>query len=195
VVQNSIFWNTVEVFEGITNQIDLTVDHCLMPVTWQSLGTGNIWADPLFAKPGYWDPNGTPNNSKDDFWVEGDYHLNQGGSLDPAGRRWVVDKVTSPCIDVGNDDPEWKNEPWPNGRRIDMGAYGGTAEASLSPSKVGSPADLDGDGRVDFRDCSAFATAWLSTVAPRREDFNRDGGVDFADFTAFSSWWSWPAHR
>ena len=196
VVQNSIFWNTVEVFEGITDQIDLTVDHCLLPVQWGNLGVGNISADPLFAKPGSWDPNGTPNNPKDDFWVEGDYHLkSKAGRWDPAAGQWVVDKVTSPCIDAGNSSPEWKNEPWPNGQCIDIGAYGGTAEASLSPSKAGSPADLDGDGRVDFRDCSAFATAWLSTAAPCREDLNRDGGVDFADFTAFSSWWLWPAHR
>ena len=85
VVQNSIFWNTVEVFEGITEQIDLTVDHCLMPVPGSNLGVGNISADPLFARAGYWDPNGTPNNPKDDFWVEGDYHLkSKTGRWDPA---------------------------------------------------------------------------------------------------------------
>ena len=196
VVQNSIFWNTVEVFEGITNQIDLTVDHCLMPVQWGNLGVGNISADPLFANSGYWDPNGTPNNPKDDFWVEGDYHLkSKAGRWDPAAQQWVVDKTTSPCIDAGNDSPEWKNEPWPNGQRLDIGAYGGTAEASLSPSNAGSSADLDGDGRVNFRDYAAFATAWLSTAAPCREDFKRDGTVNFADLTAFSSWWLWPAQR
>jgi hypothetical protein len=76
-----------------------------------------------------------------------------------------------------------------------MGAYGGTAEASLSPARVGSPADLDGDGRVDFRDCGAFATTWLSTTAPRREDFNRDGAVNFVDFAVLSSGWLCPAHQ
>lgn len=196
VVENSIFWNIVEVFEGVTAEIDLTVDHCLMPVAWQNLGVGNISADPLFAKPGYWDPNGTPNNPKDDFWVEGDYHLkSKAGRWDPAAQRWVIDKVTSPGIDAGNNSLDWRSESWPHGQRIDIGAYGGTAEASLSPSKVGSPADLDGDGRVSFQDCSAFAAAWLSTAAPRREDFNRDGAVNFTDFRTFSSWWLWPAHR
>jgi hypothetical protein len=196
VVQNSIFWNVVEVFEGITDQINLTVDHCLLPVQWGSLGVGNISADPLFAAVGHWDPNGTPNNPKDDFWVEGDYHLkSKAGRWDPTTGQWVIDKVTSPCIDAGNGSSEWTNEPWPNGGRIDMGAYGGTAEASLSPSSVGSAADLDGDGRVDFRDWRAFATAWLSTTAPRREDFNRDGAVNFADFAVLSSAWLWPAHR
>jgi hypothetical protein len=165
-------------------------------VQWCSLGVGNISADPLFARPGYWDPNGTPGNLKDDFWVRGDYHLkSQAGRWDPTAGRWVVDEVTSPCIDAGNDSPDWKSEPWPHGQRVDIGAYGGTAEASLSPSKVGSPADLDGDGRVDFHDYGIFATAWLSTAAPCRQDFTRDGAVDFADFTAFCPWWLWPAHR
>lgn len=135
VVQNSIFWNNVEVFEGITDQLDLTVDHCLMPAPWCSLGVGNISADPLFAKDGYWDPNGTPTNAKDDFWVDGDYHLkSEAGRWDPALGQWVKDTVTSPCIDAGNDSPDWINELWPNGGRINLGAYGGTAEASMSPS-------------------------------------------------------------
>jgi len=195
VVENSIFSNIVEVFEGIADQIDLTVDHCLMPVQWCSLGVGNISGDPLFAEAGYWDPNGTPNNPKDDFWVDGDYHLqSKAGRWDPVVRQWVMDKVTSPCLDAGNDSSEWKNEPWPNGRRIDMGAYGGTAEASLSPSNVGSPADLTGDGRVDFRDLSIFTASWLSVKTPCREDLNRDDAVDLADFAAFTSSWRWLTH-
>jgi hypothetical protein len=186
----------VEVFEGITDQIDLTVDHCLMPAAWCSLGVGNISADPLFAKPGYWDPNGTPNDPKDDFWVDGDYHLkSKAGRWDPVVRQWVIDKVTSPCIDAGNSSPDWKNESWPHGRRINMGAYGGTPQASMSPSGLGSPADLSGDGRVDLRDYSVLAGGWLSLEAPRIEDLNRDTTVDFADLAAFSSWWLWPTHR
>jgi hypothetical protein len=196
VVENSIFWNITEVFEGITDQIDLRVDYCLLPVTWQNLGVGNISADPLFAKAGYWDPTGTPNNPKDDFWVDGDYHLkSKAGRWDPVTGQWVVDKVTSPCIDAGSDSPDWKNELWPHGRRIDMGAYGGTAQASLSSSDLGSPADLNGDNRVDFRDYSAFSAGWLSQEAPRQEDLSRDTVVDFEDLAVFTSWWLWPTHR
>jgi predicted outer membrane repeat protein len=56
-------------------------------------GTGNIDADPCFVEMGYWDPNGTPADSNDDFWVEGNYHL-QPASL---------------CINAG--DPNYVAEP------------------------------------------------------------------------------------
>jgi hypothetical protein len=196
VVQNSIFWNVPEVFEGITPELDLTVDHCLMPTPWSSLGPGNLATDPLFARPGHWDPNGTPDDRRDDFWADGDYHLkSQVGRWDPGTRQWVVDEVTSPCIDAGNDSVDWKGESWPHGGRINIGAYGGTAQASLSVTAVGTPADLNGDGRVDLRDYTTWADGWLGLPAPRREDLNRDAAVDLADLAAFTSWWLCPVQR
>jgi hypothetical protein len=56
-------------------------------------GPGNIDADPCFVVPGYWDPNDTPDDANDDFWVDGDYHL----------------LAASPCIDAG--DPSYIAEP------------------------------------------------------------------------------------
>jgi hypothetical protein len=92
-----------------------------------------IEADPLVANPGHWDTNGTPDDLNDDLWVDGDYHLkSQMGRWDPAVKRWVEDDVTSPCIDAGDPDSLLGDEPWPNGERINMGAYGGTAQASMS---------------------------------------------------------------
>jgi hypothetical protein len=89
--------------------------------------------NPRFADPGHWDPNGTPNDPNDDFWVDGDYHLkSQAGRWDPSSLKWVLDAVTSPCIDVGDPNTPVGLEPQPNGNRINMGAYGGTAEASKS---------------------------------------------------------------
>jgi len=101
-------------------------------------GEGNIDVDPLFAKPGCWantnDPNiivdsGDPNA----VWIDGDYHLkSQAGRWDPNSQSWVVDDVTSPCIDAGDPNMPVGDEPMPNGGRINMGAYSGTPEASKS---------------------------------------------------------------
>jgi len=97
----------------------------------------NIDVDPCFVEPGYWDPNGTINDSDDDFWVEGDYHLkSQAGRFDPNSEEWVYDDVTSPCIDAGDPNSPIGYEPFPNGGIINMGAYGGTLEASMSPNDV-----------------------------------------------------------
>ena len=39
----------------------------------------------------------------------------------------------SPCIDAGNPSTECNNEPVPNGCRVNMGAYGDTADATSAP--------------------------------------------------------------
>jgi hypothetical protein len=78
-------------------------------------------------------------------WVAGDYHLkSQGWRWNPKDAAWVSDNVTSPCIDAGDPASALLGEPLTSpinsaavvvNTRIDMGAYGGTAEASLAPSK------------------------------------------------------------
>ncbi len=98
-------------------------------------GGGNTDVDPLFAGPGHWDGLGTPDDPNDDIWADGDYHLmSRAGRWDSAGENWAFDDVTSPCIDAGDPNSLMGPEPFPNGGRINMGAYGGTAEASRSPS-------------------------------------------------------------
>jgi hypothetical protein len=80
-------------------------------------GEGNIDADPLFVDP-----------------IASDYRLaSERGRYWPAHDVWVLDKVTSPCADGGDPDADPSGEPKPNGNRINMGAYGGTPQASLSP--------------------------------------------------------------
>jgi len=103
-------------------------------------GRGNIYAEPLFAQAGYWvdyyDPNSIvepddPNAS----WIDGDYHLkSQAGRWDLNSESWVRDEVTSPCVDAGDPNSPVAFEPSPNGGIINMGAFGGTTEASKSPS-------------------------------------------------------------
>jgi len=96
-------------------------------------GEGNIDADPLFADLGFLHDNGTPDDASDDSWVDRDYHLkSEAGRWDPNSASWVFDDVTSPCIDAGDPNSDWRGETWPHGQRINMGAYGGTRQASMS---------------------------------------------------------------
>ncbi|MDI6450694.1 right-handed parallel beta-helix repeat-containing protein [Anaerobaca lacustris] len=80
-------------------------------------GEGNTNQDPLFANE----------------WGE-DYRLqSQYGRYNPTSRAWVSDGRQSPCIDAGDPSESVGDEPLPNGGRINMGAYGGTRQASKSP--------------------------------------------------------------
>jgi parallel beta-helix repeat protein len=95
--------------------------------------------------------------------ASGDYHLlSKRGRYWPAHNVWVLDNVTSPCVDGGdpNDDPS--GEPMPNGGRIDMGAYGGTPYASMSEWPIA--ADVNRDGAVDLEDLAIFCNEWLSAL-------------------------------
>jgi hypothetical protein len=79
-------------------------------------GIGNFKDDPGFADP-----------------ENGDYHLmSRNGRYSPSTDTWVIDSVTSPCIDAGDPSMEPGREPMPNGSRMNVGAYGGTPFASLS---------------------------------------------------------------
>ncbi|GAF78502.1 unnamed protein product, partial [marine sediment metagenome] len=140
-------------------------------------GDGNIDADPCFADP-----------------CNGDYHLkSQAGRWEPSGQTWVQDAVTSPCIDagidVGNPASDWTAELWPHGKRINMGAYGDTPEASMSVSDVGNIADLNNSGFIDYVDMRMFTDKWLYQEFLLSEDLNRDGTVDFVDFAIMSAHW------
>jgi uncharacterized protein YpmB len=84
---------------------------------WNS-GTGfdvdSISTDPLLAST-------TPGSE--------DFHLkSEAGRWNGAG--WTNDSVTSPCIDAGDPNAAYSNEPAPNGSRINQGAYGNTTQAS-----------------------------------------------------------------
>jgi hypothetical protein len=134
-------------------------------------GQGNIDVDPCFVDPGYWDPNGTPDDPNDDFWVAGDYHLkSQGGHWDRATESWVRDDVTSPCIDAGDPNNPLGVEPFPNGGVINMGAYGGSDEASKSyfgepVCEFQIPGDINGDCKVNQTDIDILMAHWLMEAA------------------------------
>jgi hypothetical protein len=120
-ITNCIFWiNTDKTGISESAQINGGTPHigycCVQGWTGLLGGTGNIGTDPLFIDP---------DNA--------DYHLkSEAGRWDPISQNWVQDDVTSPCIDKGDPNSPVGNELFPNGGRINMGAYGGTAEASKS---------------------------------------------------------------
>jgi parallel beta-helix repeat protein len=134
-------------YEGVAPSSDLTPEHnSFLTISYTDLrggrkgisvfGTpgwlqlvwrrGNLQADPLFAHA-----------------AGGDYHLqSQAGRWDPARRTWVRDEVTSPCIDAGDPLLPVAEEPAPNGGILNLGAYGGTAEASKSYTQGSAPEAL-----------------------------------------------------
>ena len=128
---------------------------CTLYVTYSCIqggysGTGNIDIDPNFADP-----------------CNNDYHLkSQAGRWNPIAASWIEDDVTSPCIDAGDPDGSIGDELFPDGGRINMGAYGGTTKASKS--YFGGPVcekniagDINGDCVIDFRDFAFMASHWL----------------------------------
>lgn len=102
----------------------------------------------------------------------GDYHLkSQAGRWDVNEGRWTKDDVTSPCIDAGDPMNPIGYEPFPNGGIVNMGAYGGTTEASKS--YFGEPicettvvADINGDCKVNLSDFAIRALHWLEDGRP-----------------------------
>ncbi len=138
-------------------------------------GFGNIGDEPLFAGPN-----------------DGDFHLkSKTGRWDPNILGWLTDDVNSPCIDAGDPNADWTDELWPNGKRINMGAFGGTLQASLSASNAGNPADFNIDGIVNVIDFSRIAELWLEEGILLHEDISRDGKINPADLELFLNNWLW----
>jgi len=114
-ISNTIFWNNIySDLSGCQARYSLVSD--------VSAGQGNIDGDPLFVD-----------------LENGDYRLRSNrGRYWPEHDVWILDRLTSPCVDGGDPNDEPLDEPIPNGNQINMGAYGGTAQASLSPYQQSS---------------------------------------------------------
>lgn len=173
---------------------------CIEGLSDDLFGLGNIEADPLFVNTGYWDPNGTPDDWNDDTWIEGDYHLKSTSwRWDTAAQKWTWDDVTSPCIDAGNPGMVLGGEPttlevdplnrWGQNIRVNMGAYGGTSEASMAPLGWALLCDLDNSGIVNVNDFSTMAEMWLQTGQNLPPDVSRNGTVTIEDFSLLAQDW------
>lgn len=149
-------------------------------------GSGNIDTDPCFADV-----------------ADGDYHLKSEGwqwtRYLVHDSHWTYDDVTSRCIDAGNpgspldnelltipDDP---NHDWGVNLRLNMGAYGGTAEASMPPYDWVLLGDLTNDGTVGYEDLAGQIEDWLTTANQKPGDLNRDGIINITDFALLADGW------
>ncbi len=135
-------------------------------------GQGNVDMDPLFADP---------NND--------DYHLkSQAGRWNATSQSWVIDQISSPCIDAGDPNIPVGLERFPNGDIINMGAYGGTPQASLSPlqlpllySKAYNPYPPDGASGVDDN----VTLSWMAGINAVFHDVYF--GIDSDNVTVFDA--------
>ncbi|HUW20926.1 MAG TPA: right-handed parallel beta-helix repeat-containing protein [Sedimentisphaerales bacterium] len=108
--------------------------------------------------------SGEGNIDADPLFVDaasGDFHLSPG----------------SPAIDAGHPLTDWSNEPWPNGGRANMGAYGNTKEATRSSA--------------GFQDLAQLCAYWLEydqplDIAPQPTG---DGIINFLDYATLADWW------
>jgi len=143
VLLNCIVWDNLPYQIAVACGLDPNITFSDVQDTWP--GQGNIDIAPCFAELGYWEDANNPNiavepSGANAVWVGGDYHLkSQAGRWDPYSASWLIDDVTSLCIDAGEANSDWTAELWPHGKRINMGAYGGTQQASMSLSTVGHP--------------------------------------------------------
>jgi len=145
VITNSIIWENGD--EQIYSEVNSpVVNYCDIQGGWGD-GVGNIDQQPWFA-----DFNEVGDANMWDFHLQSIY-----GRWNVNSQSWVTDANTSVCIDAGDPSCEWSSEFWPNGKRVNMGAYGASGEASMN----GNEADFDIDGDVDFLDFADMASCWL----------------------------------
>ncbi len=138
-------------FEGSIDEVAIH-DRALSAEEIQQLYGNGLTGNGLVNNPLFVDP------------ANDDYHLlSERGRYWPQHDVWVLDKVTSPCIDGGDPDADYSNEPTPNGGRINMGAYGGTPYASMSEVRRLDP-DVNGDGAVDISDIAELIEQWLEAA-------------------------------
>jgi len=155
---NCIFWDNTTNSTGndASSQISggkpVITYSCLQGWT-NGQNNGNIGDDPLFADP-----------------LRRDFHLRSErgrfmvleSDFGPAIELCVLDKQTSPCINAGDPVINFGAEPAPNGRRINMGAYGGISQASMSLWKMSS--DENRDLVVDLKDLTLIMSNWLEAL-------------------------------
>lgn len=115
-------------FGGVVAEGQTTLGSTLQPLTydnihaWSQVSGNDIRS--LSHNPRFFDPN------------NGDFHLLSRGGRYLTGGVYTQDVFTSDMIDAGPPAFVFTNEPGPNGGRINIGNYGNTGEASLTPTNA-----------------------------------------------------------
>jgi len=131
----------------------------------------------------------------------GDYRLkSEGHRWSWYESQWVFDDVTSPCIDRGNPGSPLGNEVLTVPRdqdntyglnvRVNMGAYGGSVQASMPPHNWAILPDINNDLIVNNWDLKIFTENWLKTEKQAPSDLNRDGIVNMIDYALLAEDWA-----
>ena len=158
--------------------------HTLDALTWVGINGDKKW-----EKLAYWQKDSGKDAHSVSFdpafadMDAGDFHLFSAvGRWDAASKRWLPgDNVHSPLIDMANPNRGTGNEVRPHGYRRNMGAYGGTEEASLSVTNFWVQALTQNDGGV--MKGSNVVLRWAATNMPYWSDkavnllYSADGGA------------------
>jgi len=208
VLENCIVYNNGEGDDpqiSILNRGMLQVEYCNIQDGLQGVDSdgaimwrwGNIDVDPQFVRWGLWDYDAME-------LAEGNYHLKSfGWRLSEYDSDWTYDNDTSRCIDAGNPSsplgdelmsvPRDPDNDFGINLRVNMGAYGGTPQASMAPYNWALLGDLNNDGKVAFEDLDEQVEDWnwlrMRNLSLRPGDLNRDGIVNMVDFTALAKDW------
>ncbi|MBN1844466.1 MAG: hypothetical protein JW810_02205 [Sedimentisphaerales bacterium] len=152
LVRSSIFWKNVygDVFNFSS----------LCDVQYSCLERGHEGQGNHSLAPGF------VNDSSPNPYAR-DYHLrSQRGRFLPEAMGedqgiWILDDVSSACLDQGDPEVRPEREPSPNGGRVNMGAYGNTPYASRSDWTL--PGDINQDGIVNLPDYAIMIRHWLES--------------------------------
>jgi YD repeat-containing protein len=176
-IKNTIIWGNIpdQIIGHDCNMVsysDIQDEICLS-------SNGNISADPLFVN-----------------FESQQYHLQSLGGhwegvFEPSeAATWMTDFQTSPCIDAGDPNQSYGVESLPHGRRINMGVYGGTGQASRTYLTSTLWEDFDHSQIVDMNDLMLLVDHWLDSENELEiYDINADRIVNFADYSYLSDSW------
>ncbi len=162
------------------NAVDLVITYPESQLTIESIDTGTsvitLWTEPPYAKNGkIYLRGGTFRRG-----FVGEHPIVRIQAKARAGglAHVIMDSATF----IAGDG---------KGTLVDVNDIGSQeTRVSISPStlgklegeaRIGIVTDLDGDGKVDLRDISAFMAAWFTKG--KTFDFNGDGKMSFRDFS------------